>query len=94
MSTITGPKVPVAADIRARRRALGITQLKLATESNVSLTHETNIEHGLVPRSGDAVSRILAALDTLESRNDNDPAGNRVEVTTSTAGRGRYEPSY
>lgn len=63
-------------DVAARRRSLGISQARLATLAGCSRTSVALIEGGYLAQRSAVLPRILAVL------NDDDPAGNRVEVQT------------
>jgi transcriptional regulator with XRE-family HTH domain len=62
---MTTTSVPL--DPRARREQLGISRLTVAVMSDLSPSWVAALEGGLRPRHGDALGRLLAALDRLEA---------------------------
>lgn len=62
------------SDVRGRREALGVSQLRLAVKADVSLTWLRAIEAGLQPIGSRALARVEAALDQLESEHGNGEA--------------------
>jgi predicted transcriptional regulator len=61
-------------DVRGRREALGVSQLRLAVRADVSLTWLRAIEAGLQPVGSRALARVEAALDSLEHEQPNEAA--------------------
>ena len=52
--------------IRARRKALGLTQRDLAAKAGCSLSYLTNMEAGCVPVRSNVAPRVLGVLKGLE----------------------------
>jgi len=68
------------------RRSAGLSQQELANRAACSIGMVRMLEAGAVPRRSSVLPRVVAAL------NDVEPAGNRLEVTTSAGvGDGRAE---
>jgi transcriptional regulator with XRE-family HTH domain len=64
---VTCVTVTAITDIRRRRQRIGITRLQLAIRSGVSLSHLSDLEGGLSPRTGSqALAKVEATLDRLE----------------------------
>jgi predicted transcriptional regulator len=89
MATTSQPiREDVAAEVRTRRQAAGLTQAQLARLADCSLAFVGNLEAGYMPRRSPTLARILAVLDDM---NDNDPATTRGRVEESAEdGDGRH----
>ena len=59
------------ADLRDRRRALGMSQRELARRTGYSLTHIANVEAGVVPQRSPVLERIEAVLLDAETTPEN-----------------------
>jgi len=66
VTTIIPQRADEAARLRARRRAVHLTQRQLAAAADCSLTTLSNIEAGCIPARSEVLGRILAALHRAE----------------------------
>lgn len=66
MSTTTTPTSGQVDDVRARRQALGLSQVRLAGLAGCCPAHVGQIEAGYRPKRGDALARIVEVLDRVE----------------------------
>lgn len=57
-------------EIRERRKRASLTQRQLAQLADCSLATVANFEAGLIPKSSQALGRIIAALDLIEAGGD------------------------
>lgn len=65
--TTTIPSLPdVAVRVRQMRLRAGLTQRQLAALAGCSLSYLSNVEAGCVPRRGDVLPRIIAALEARD----------------------------
>lgn len=95
MHTITTTPAAEAAAIRTRRLSLGLTQRQLAARAACSLTWVANIEAGCVPNRSDAIERIYAALDEVESQKAQRPSDDRgvaKKVIRGDRNEGYHQP--
>jgi transcriptional regulator with XRE-family HTH domain len=81
-----------AAALRARRRAMGLSQVELATRSTVAATYITKLESGASAPQVDTVARLAQALgvgvaDLLPDTAPTDPtSGLREQARALAAG--------
>ena len=70
MTTITTPPSVGPKELRRRRLAAGLTQRRLATLADCSLSWLANAENGYIPRTSPVLLRVLDALAAAR-KNDN-----------------------
>lgn len=74
--------LPSIAELRDRRRALGVTQGRLAQTAGVSQSLVAKVERGRVEPSYRNVRALLAALDTLEGAHRPEPSVGTLATRT------------
>lgn len=76
------PALPSIAELRDRRRALGITQGRLAEAAGVSQSLVAKVERGRVEPSYRNVRAMLGALDALEGQHRPEPTVGSLATRT------------
>lgn len=75
----TAITAPAPDEIRARRKAAGLTREELAAQADCSLAWLAALERGCIPRRSAVLGRVLAVLDPT---NDNGGPAKAAAVKT------------
>jgi transcriptional regulator with XRE-family HTH domain len=59
-------QIAALADLKARRRAAGLSRQRVANEAGCSLSHLQMLEGGYSPGRSDVLPRVLTVLDTYD----------------------------